>query len=209
MLTIFNKPMDLLPGSCAVLHDLSWQDYENFLAVNFHRHYRANYYQNTLFIVVPLPEHERPNRLIADLVKELLDYQGRDWDDFGSTTFRKQAKNAGVEPDSSFYIENYNLVSQCRRINLEEFPPPDLVIESDVTSLTKLDTYKALEVPEVWIYQGDKLQIYLYSKNNYLESETSGQFPNVDVKSLIEKLVPKIFTGVPSSQIRKQFRQQL
>ncbi len=123
--------------------------------------------------------------------------------------FRKQAKNAGVEPDSSFYIDNVHLVSQCRRINLEVFPPPDLVIESDVTSLTTLDAYKALEVPEVWIYQGDKLQIYLYSNDHYIESETSRQFSEIDVKSFLERLVPKIFTGVPSSQIRQELRQQL
>lgn len=209
MLTIPQKQIDLLPGSCAKFYDVTWRDYENFLAENPNRYYRANFYQGTLEIVAPLPEHERPNRLIADIVKELLDYQGREWEDFGSTTFRKRAKNAGVEPDSSFYIQNVAAVAQCRRINLDEFPPPDLVIESDVTSLTTLEAYAALEVPEVWIYQGSQLRIFLYNNGRYDESDTSPQFSGIDVKTLVSQLATQIFTGVPSSKLRQQLRQQL
>lgn len=209
MLTFPHKQIDLLPGSCAMLYDLTWQDYENFLNSNPNRRYRATYYQGTLEIVVPLPENERPNRLIADIVKELLDYQGKEWDDFGSTTFRKKTKDAGVEPDSSFYIQNVTAVAPCRRINLENFPSPNLVIESDLTSPTTIEAYTALAVPEVWLYHNSQFRILLYGNDRYFESDTSPQFSGIDVKSIVLKLTSQIFTGIPSSKLRQQLRQQL
>jgi Uma2 family endonuclease len=48
----------------------------------------------------------------ADIVKAILDVQGRDWEDFGSTTL-KQPEIAGVEPDTCFYIQNASRVRGC------------------------------------------------------------------------------------------------
>lgn len=39
-----------------------------------------------------------PSRVLRLGINVILDSQGRDWDDFGSTTF-KQPEIAGVEPD--------------------------------------------------------------------------------------------------------------
>jgi Uma2 family endonuclease len=100
----------------------------------------------------PLAIHERPHRIIADIVKAILNIEGRDWEDFGSTTF-KRPKIAGVEPDTGLYLQNAAEVRGCTRMDLNIYPPPDLVIESDVTSITTLDAYTAIGVPEIWIYQ--------------------------------------------------------
>lgn len=209
MLSLPPRALELLPGSCAVLQEVSWLDYEAFLAANPGRQQRASYFRGTLEIVAPLPEHERPNRLIADIVKEILDFQGRDWDDFGSTTFRKQAKGAGVEPDSSFYIQNVAAVARCRRIDLAELPPPDLVIESDVTSQTAIAAYAALEVPELWIYRAGVLQIYRYGRGSYEAVARSPLFPDVDIVAMVAELSGQLFEGVPASRLRQQVRQRL
>ncbi|MDJ0535781.1 MAG: hypothetical protein QNJ70_25385 [Xenococcaceae cyanobacterium MO_207.B15] len=42
-------------------------------------------------------------------------------------------------------------------MDLDIYPPPDLAIESDVTSKTTLDVYAVLGVPEVWIYSKESL----------------------------------------------------
>ena len=60
---------------------------------------RATYYRGKLEIISHLALHERPHRIIADIVKTILDRQGRDWEDFGSTTL-KRPPVAGVEPDT-------------------------------------------------------------------------------------------------------------
>ncbi len=202
--------LDLLPGSHLRLQRVSWLDYEKFLAANPSCSQRSSYFQGTLEIVAPLPEHERPNRLIADIVKEILDFQGRDWDDFGSTTFRLQAKGAGVDPDSSFYIdERAATVASCRRIDLSELPPPDLVIESDVTSQTAPAAYEALAIPEIWIYRSGTLQIYQYQAGRYETARQSALFPKLDVAALVEGLGAQLLAGVPASRLRQQVRQHL
>jgi Uma2 family endonuclease len=138
--------------------------------------------------VSPLPIHERPHRIIADIVKTILDIQGRDWEDFGSTTF-KRPKIAGVEPDTCFYIQNAERVQGCTHMDLEIYPPPDLAIKSDVTSKTTLDAYRAIAVPEVWIYREGAFKIYHLDGEIYREETRSRIFPDLNLYEMIPRLV--------------------
>lgn len=138
--------IELTPGSTMTIPNLSWQEFELLLEeLGETRSNRIAYYNGTLEIMSPLVRHERPHRIIADIVKAILDIQERDWEDFGSTTF-KQPKIAGVEPDTCLYIQNASNVQGCTDMDLNVYPPPDLAIESDVTSITTLDAYSALRV---------------------------------------------------------------
>jgi len=139
--------------------------------------------------------HERPRRIISDIVKAILDIQVRDWEDFGSTTLKRPIV-AGVETDTCFYIQNAAQVQNYVNLDLSIYPPPDLapdlVIESDVTSKTVLNAYEALEVPEVWIYSNSALKIYIFEskaeRNCYIEISSSPTFPDLDMVNLIPKL---------------------
>ncbi|HEY9701456.1 MAG TPA: Uma2 family endonuclease [Allocoleopsis sp.] len=108
--------------------------------------------------MVPLPEHEIPKDLISDLVKILLKLTGKKYQPFGSTTFKKEGF-AGIDPDACFYIDNYQKMIGVRQLKADD-PPPDLAIETDVTSKTTIEAYLAIRVPEVWIYDNNKLTIY-------------------------------------------------
>ncbi len=77
------------------------------------------------------------------------------------------------------------------RINLESDPPPDLVIEVDLTSSTKAEDYQAIAPQELWIYRRSGLLIYLFDGQQYQESQTSYNFPNFDVKKLIPEYVDR------------------
>ena len=126
MLTIPINAIELAPGNTVSIHNLSWQDFETLLIdLGEKRNTRIVYYRGTLEIMSPLAIHERPHRIIADIVKALLDGQGRDWEDFGSTTL-KRPEVAGVEPDTCLYIQNVDRVQGCTDLNLENYPPPDL-----------------------------------------------------------------------------------
>ena len=150
-ITIPLHAIELTPGSMISIHNLSWQDFEQILAeLGEQRNTRITYYRGTLEIMSPLALHERPHRIIAYIVTTILDFQERDWDNFGSTTL-KRPQIAGVEPDTCFYIQNASQVRGCTDMDLDIYPPPDLAIESDVTSKTTLEAYQALRVPEVWI----------------------------------------------------------
>ena len=144
--TIPIDAIELTPGSQISIHNLSWQDFETILTnLGEKRSTRVAYYRGTLEIMSPLAIHERPHRIIAYIVTAILEAQERDWDDFGSTTF-KRPEIAGVEPDTCFYIQNARCVQGCTNMDLAVYPPPDLAIESDVTSRTTLDAYIALRV---------------------------------------------------------------
>ncbi|NEP15245.1 MAG: Uma2 family endonuclease [Symploca sp. SIO2C1] len=124
-------------GSSITIPNLSWQEFEDILEeLGEKRHVRVAYSQNCLEIMAPSPEHERAKIVIADIVKIILRVQRRPWEALGSTTFKKRTMQVGVEPDECFYIENYQAVIGKDRLDLDRDPPPNLVIESDVTSLT-------------------------------------------------------------------------
>ena len=74
--TIFIKTIELAPGSHIRIHNLSWLDFEGILAeLENERNTRASYYQQVLEVVSPLALHERPNRIIADIVKAILEFR--------------------------------------------------------------------------------------------------------------------------------------
>jgi Uma2 family endonuclease len=137
--------IDLSEGGMLVLSDVSWERYEAIVAALETRHkYRTAYLDGVLEIMAPMPAHERPHRTIGYIVTALLDAEEREWEDFGATTFRKKEKKAGLEPDTCLYIgENALKVRACMaQMDLNAYPPPDLAIESDVTSSTTLEIYR-------------------------------------------------------------------
>lgn len=208
-ITIPIKSIDLRQGSAIALNHLSWEDCENILnELGEDRHTRIAYYQNTLEIMSPLSRHERPHRTVGYIVTAILDAQGRDWEDFGSTTFYRWGK-AGVEPDTCLYVANAALVRNCQeRIDVDIYPPPDLAIEPDVTSETFLSAYEAIAVPEIWIYRDDSLQIFLLRDGQYVDSENSLLFPDLAIKTLIPQLI-KQGLAIGASSMLREFRKSL
>jgi Uma2 family endonuclease len=198
--------LELAPGSVATLKDVTWQEFEAILEeLGDKRSSRIAYSQGRLEIVVPLPEHERAKILIADLVKVILRSQQRHWESLGSTTFKRE-EAAGIEPDECFYIQNQQAVIGKDRINLLVDPPPDLAIESDVTSKTRTDAYLAIKVPEIWIYNSNKLKINVLQEisvlqgdhpqgetasHRYLESDVSPTFPDLPIATIVPQVVER------------------
>lgn len=176
------KQLELTPGQRIVLRDVNWQQFEDILEeLGDHRSSRLAYFKETLEIVAPLPKHEQAKVVISYLLTTLLDELDRDWEPLGSTTFKRQEMQAGIEPDDCFYIQNHALMIGRERIDLSVDPPPDLALEIDVTSKTKLSAYEALQVPEIWRYEKGRLQIYILRDGQYIESQTSLNFPNFPV----------------------------
>ena len=205
--TIPIRAITLSPGSHLLTEDVSWQQYEALLAELGEDRVvpRINYCHNTLELVSPLPIHERPNRMMADIVKTLLDIQDRDWEDFGSTTFCK-AQEASLEPDTCFYIKNAERMRACERFDPGQDSPPDLAIESDVTSKTTLETYRALQVPEVWVYDKRQLSIHILTNGKYQPSLQSATFPTFRITELIPRLIAEA-EQMGTRKMLKQLRQ--
>ncbi|MDF0553326.1 Uma2 family endonuclease [Kamptonema sp. UHCC 0994] len=192
-LTLVAKPISLMkfaPGSAVTITNVSWQEFESILQeLGQKRRARVAYSKGTLEIMVPLPEHEIPRDLISDIVKTLLRAAGIRYQPFGSTTFKKEGR-AGVEPDACFYIENYQRMIGCRRLEPND-PPPDLAIEADVSSKTTLEAYQAIGVPEVWVYDSGRLTIYLLRDGEYVKSDLSPTFSQIAITEIIPAAVAR------------------
>ncbi|NJK68745.1 MAG: Uma2 family endonuclease [Microcoleus sp. CSU_2_2] len=180
----------LAPGSVVTIPHISWLEFESILAeLGEKRSARIAYSKETLEIMVPLPEHEVPRDLISDIIKILLKSEGRRYQPLGSTTFKREGA-AGIEPDACFYILNYQRMIGRRRLQPDD-PPPDLAIETDVTSKTTIDAYLAIGVPEVWVYDSDRFRIYLLQDGEYVESDISPNFPGIAIAQLIPATVER------------------
>ena len=178
-----------LAGSHLILHDISWETYEQLLEIFAERSTpRMTYYQGTLELMVPLPEHERYSWTLGRLIVALSEEIGIEIIGLKSSTWRSEAKKAGNEADECFYIQNEALMRGKLTIDLKNDPPPDLAVEMDLTSssINKMAVYAELKVPEVWIWKKGKLIINILNDTGYVESETSLAFASFPVKELAQ-----------------------
>ena len=207
-LTISLPDIQIAPGSCLTIADVSWIDFASLLEeLGEKRHTRLAYYQGSLQIMSPLALHEKPNRILAYIVVTLLELRGQDWEDFGSTTL-KRPPLAGIEPDTCFYIQNAALMRPGRNLDLNQSPPPDLAIECDLTSKTVIQAYESIQVPEIWIYANEHLSIYLYSEQGYQDSQRSQIFPELPLKIMIPQLITKAYQ-IGTRQMLSELKAQL
>ncbi|MEG4086535.1 Uma2 family endonuclease [Microcoleus sp. POL10_C6] len=195
--------IELTPGSVVTIPHISWLEFESILEeLGEKRRTRIAYSNSMLEIMVPLLDREIPKDVISDIVKNLLKSAGRRYEPFGSTTFKREGA-AGVEPDACFYILNYQRMINRRHL-LPDDPPPDLAIETDVTSKTKIDAYKIIGVPEVWVYDSGRLRIYLLQDGEYVESDISPNFPEIAIAQMIPATVERALQ-VGSCQALEEF----
>lgn len=203
MVTLQLRQLDIPPGQRVRLHDVSWQEFEAILEeLGEHRAARLAYSQETLEIRMPLPEHEVDKELIGDMVKILLEELEIDCECFGSTTFKRESKKGGIEPDQCFYIQNHQVMRGKRRVDLTVDPLPDLAIEIDVTSKTQLEAYEILQVPELWRYETNQLQINVLQEGKYVASPSSAIFSGLPIIELITEFVVQSVTLGRSPTLR-------
>jgi Uma2 family endonuclease len=81
-----------------------------------------------------------------------------------------------------YYVTNEPIVRGREELDLLTDPPPDLAVEVDVThkSLSRLEAYGKLGVPEIWRHDGKKLQfLKLDARGNYTPVKRSLAFPRL------------------------------
>lgn len=210
MVTLQLRQLDIPPGQRLLIRHLDWQQFERILAeLGETRSSRIAYSHGILEIRMPTPEHEVDKELIGDLVKILLDELEIDCECFGSTTFKQENMNSGIEPDQCFYIQNQAQMRGKRRIDLTIDPPPDLAIEVDVTSKTQIDAYAAFGVPELWRYEKNQLTLYtLQEAGQYQRVDISPTFPTLPILNLVAEVLEQSI-AIGRSPALRAFRQTI
>jgi Uma2 family endonuclease len=176
-----------------LLDNIAWDLYEGLLMAHRDRSVpRFTYDRGQLEIMSPSAEHERVKETVTLLINIVAEETNTNVEGFGSTTFRREDIGRGFEPDACFYIENLTRVKGKTEIDLQTDPPPDLVIEIDITSssLDKLAILAQVGVPEVWRYDGQRLRILRLTDMAYVEQEESTALRGVtslDVSRFLEE----------------------
>jgi Uma2 family endonuclease len=183
-MTIAELPLAKNPPSPEpiLLKGVSWQTYETLLADLERSGQRMylTYDRGTLEIMPPSPFHERYKKLI-DRVIDVITYE-LDIPIYalGSTTFRREDLERGLEPDECYYVQHESEMGARDTIDLNNDPPPDLAIEMDYThhAVDREDVYAALGVPEIWQFDGQRLRGHLRNAaGNYEPIDQSVAFP--------------------------------
>jgi Uma2 family endonuclease len=169
-----------------VLRGLPWETYLQILhALPQTRGARLTYDDGVLEITVPLELHEFSGRLIECFIRTLIELMGLRMKTMGSTTMNYPHLKKGAEPDNAYYIQNQPLV-KGREVNFSQDPPPDLVVEVDIshTDIAKNQFYASLGVVEFWRFNGKVWRIYQLQEGVYVEVEVSPTFPQVPKERL-------------------------
>ncbi len=159
MTTVINPPR-LASEKRFVLHNVSWEKYERLLKDYESQSVpRLTYDHGDLEIMSPSIPHEWASDVLRLLIRVICEEFEFDVVGLGSLTQRRADLLQGVEPDGCFYIQNVEAIRGVRKLDLKIHPPPDLVIEVDISnpSIPKIPIYARLGVPEIWHFKTDYL----------------------------------------------------
>jgi len=185
MATVLSPPR-IVEGR-VVLHNISWHTYQRLLEERGDCSApRLTYDRGELEIMSPTAKHEVVNESIKLLVNLISMEIGPILWGLGSTTFAREDIERGFEPDSCFYVRNESQIRGKERIDLSVDPVPDIVVEIDITSssVKKRAVFAHFGVPEVWRYDGTKIEILILTGETYLRSDASLVLPVFTAEAL-------------------------
>ena len=194
---------------CLRLSAVDWHTYSRLLRAFAERPaIRLAYDRGELEIMTPLLEHDNEGRFLGRLVIVLTEELGLPLKSGGSTTLRRRLRRRGIEADESFWIANAPRMAGRRRLDLRTDPPPDLVIEVNVSrsSLDRLEIYAALGVPEVCALEGDSLTFHaLRADGTYENTLASRSFQFVTPGDMM-RFLQQSRQGQDENTVVRQFR---
>lgn len=169
------------PEQRVLLAGVSWQQYELLLATfgDDFPGLRLSYLAGSLEIMITSPLHEEIKKTIAMLVETYFFETRTRFHAIGSATFRKIAKQRGLEPDECYCLGQK-----------KDFP--DIAIEVVLSSglVDKLEIYWGLGVTEVWVWEEEQFRIYHLREEAYDRIASSELLPEWDFELLARYVQP-------------------
>ncbi|MEL6441634.1 MAG: Uma2 family endonuclease [Cyanobacteria bacterium J06621_8] len=159
------------------LHGVTWEQYDTIVSLFMDQFpsLRMTFLEGTLEIMGTSSEHERLKTIIARLLEMYAVEKRITLNGYGNTTFRKQAKQRGLEPDECYCLGELTEV-------------PDIAIEIAITSggIDKLSVYQGLDVTEVWFWQDNQFKLYRLKEDKYKKIPQSEFLPDLDLALLVQ-----------------------
>ena len=175
-----------------MLRHVSWGTYKALMEdLGDSRNCRMAFDSGDLEIMSPHYKHENSHIAIGQIVLILAKECGLKCQPAGALTCEREDLLKAIESDCCFYIQHFLDVTGCDEINLPAQPPPDLMVEVDITnsSINKLSICSALGVPEHWRYDGKKLEIRILKNGAYELSDRSAAFPRLQFADVLPEFI--------------------
>lgn len=139
---------------------------------------RMTYLEGLLEIARTSRAHEVDKKQIARLLELFCLERDIPLFGYGSTTFRKEEKQRGLEPDECY----------CRG---RDGDVPDIAIEVIVTHgfIDKLDVYRGLGIREVWLFEAGAFRVLALGPDGYAPIPQSAVLPELDLARLAHHAV--------------------
>jgi Uma2 family endonuclease len=200
------SPIQIPAEQHFVLPGVSWLTYVDFSDRLGEWHVRVTYDRGVMEFMTLSPEHEHVKTLLGRMLGVLAMEMDIDMASFGSMTCRREDLERGLEPDECYWIENEPTVRGRDHINLAEDPPPDLVLEVEISrsALNRMGLYAQLAVPEVWRWDGQALRVFVLMDDRYEEHPASVAFPFLPVSELTRFLA--LAPTMSETKVMRAFR---
>jgi Uma2 family endonuclease len=188
------------PEQRMVIRGVSWRDYVILREALDTPGLRMTYCEGVLELMSPSRNHELWKKTTARLIELYAFLRNLPLLGYGSTTFRKEAKERGVEPD------------ECWRVGsvMHDGEIPDVVLEVIYTNpiLDKLYVYDGLEIPEVWLWKDGAFELYRRRpQGDYDRIERSALLPHLDF-TLVARYVTREDQDVALREFAEAVREQ-
>lgn len=159
------------PEEKITLYGVTWEEYDPLVSMFVDKFpgLRMTYIEGTLEIIRTSSECEGLKTIIARLLEMYAVEKRIAFNGYGNTTFRKQAKQRGLEADECYCLGDLGEV-------------PDIAIEIAITSggIDKLSVYQGLGVTEFWFWQNDRFVLYRLREEEYEQIDRSEFLPELD-----------------------------
>lgn len=192
------------------LRGVPWSVYAQLLALVGNGLPRMTYDRGMLEMEMPSKRHEALKWVAGGFITAYLEEAGIDFDPAGSTTWRRETIEGGVEADESYYIQNYERV-RGREVDLAVDPPPDLAVEIELSppDVEKASVYARLGVPEIWRWRDGRLVVLVRQDGGeYAEQPRSIAVPEFPLSELADALAgyPKVEPARAVADFRRRLR---
>lgn len=182
-----------------VIHGVSWETYVTLRdALDDHSSLKLTYLSGTLELMSPSNLHEDAKKIIASLIEVWAMEHDVDLRGFGGATFRRQAKERGLEPDECYKLGK-----------LEDDDVPDIAIEVIVTNalVNKMAVYAGLGVREVWEWRpsNGNILVHCLLGDRYETQSHSSVLPALDIAELSRFVTP----GENQTRLAKEYQATL
>lgn len=174
MLLLDPKTLEPATEERIILYEVSWEQYEQLSEMFVEEFPRMTYLEGTLEIIMTTSQdHERLKKIIARLIETYAVERLINLNGYGNATFRREVVRRGAQADECYCL---NLLAEV----------PDIVIEIALTSggVDKLDVYRGMQVPEVWLWANDQFSLYHLRESGYELMSSSEFLPELDFSVL-------------------------